>query len=278
MPSSGQTAMVNLPSYLYGTPPDPLLLLSRQPLIRPNSGNCKDIARDLLLFLTLYLPLHPGQSLPSQLPARKLQPSNIQPARRNLHVLAHSMGAQSALLIAAHAPDLFASLTLFDPAIIPPGDIGTAFFKIPKDRLAFGFPFHHQDTASLRASLDVNRRTKGWDPRVKQLYAEHGLSPDGKLVAHPRLEWALYYDQETALQCFDRLGDIKAPMNFVVPKRPLAVPLGMLGEIVKGLRGKAKVTVLEGVTHSLCHEKVEECAGVVVGWLMNSRRMREARL
>ncbi|MCO5585444.1 hypothetical protein L7F22_039377 [Adiantum nelumboides] len=121
MPMSGESATINPKGYLYGIE--------------------KDIARDLLIFLTSYLPLQAGQELPFELPIRSFDYNDpkIQPVRQNLHLIAHSMGGQASILACSHAPQIAQSLTLIDPAIIPPGKVLERYSKIDKKAFALAY-------------------------------------------------------------------------------------------------------------------------------------------
>ncbi|KAJ5322695.1 hypothetical protein N7452_010984 [Penicillium brevicompactum] len=263
MPSSGQTALLNPRGYLY--------------------GNEKDITRDILLFVTAYLPLTAAQVLPEQLVARQPTLQGPQPVRRNVHVLAHSLGAQCAILAAAHAPDIFASLTVMDPAMIPSGKINKAFTKLPKDTLCTNLRYSHPSLDSVVTDLRTNKRTRGWDKRVIDIFTRRGVIPDSKgfrLIAHPRLEWALYYDKETPAQCFDRLTNIKVPLHTIMPTRPFAVPPKQLETIVGGLSQPTKITWIANTTHQLPLERPDECADAAASWLasISQKTLNRARL
>lgn len=237
------------------------------------SGNEKDIARDLLLFITAYLPLHAGEALPSELLPRHPTDKPRQPVRADLHVVSHSLGAQAAMIIAAHAPDLFSSLAVFDPAMIPPGKVQQAFFKLPKALFCTGLPYTYASHSELKTELRHNRRTRQWDEQVMELFVEHGTieAADGtvRLIANPRLEWALYYDQETPTQCSQRMSDIRVPLLAVMPPKPFAIPPKMLEQAMAeiGRRQKARLAWVPGTTHQLPLERVGECAEHVVNWL-----------
>lgn len=234
-------------------------------------ANEKDIARDLMLFVTAYLSLQATQDLPAELEPRTLNGDGRQLVRQHLHVVSHSLGAQSAILMAAHAPGLFASLTVFDPAMIPDGKIREAFVKMPKDVLCLGIPFAYRTRADFEAQIARNRRTRTWDKRIAKIFVEHAAveADQGTLVltGHPRLEWALYYDQETPTQCFDRLSDVRTPFNAVMPSKPFAVPAKLLEKQFSKFPQKARLTWISDSTHQLPFEHVDRCAESVVDWL-----------
>lgn len=245
-------------------------------------GNEKDIARDLLLFITSYLPLAPGGDIPYELEARTTNTVQSQPVRQDLHVIGHSLGAQSAILISAHAPDLFASLTIIDPAIIPNGKVLKAFQALPKDVLCTGLSYTYPNREALRQVIKKNRRTRGWDDRITNIFVERGTidNEDGsiRLVSHPQLEWALYYDQETPTHAYDRLSDLTVPLNAIMPSRPFAVPPKMFAADVGKLKQRTQVTWIEKATHQLPFEKVDECSDIVVKWLKIMDTARASKL
>jgi len=246
-------------------------------------ANEKDITRDLLLFITAYLPLEPGQDLPDQLSPRLPATNPDQPTRKHLHVIAHSLGAQAAILASVHAPAIFSSITVADPAMIPSGKINTAMAKLPKDIYCLNLPERFPTRASVEKELQVNKRTRGWDERVSRIFAQHGVVPDesGKgfrLAAQPRLEWALYYDKQTPTECYDRLMDVAVPFHAIMPARPFAVPPAMFKADVAKMKQKTSVRWLEGTTHQVLYEKMDACTAFVVQWLSEVAGLSRARL
>jgi len=252
MPMSGETALANPRGYLY--------------------GNEKDIARDVLHFLTAYLPLQPGGKLEETLPYRAPQGDKAQQITRpNLHVAAHSLGAQSALLIAAHAPELFASLTVFDPAIVPPGKILDGFSKLPNDVFCTMLGERWPSRKALREAVKKNKRMGGWDDRIIDAFVERGVveEADGslRLAAPPRLEWALYFDKETPSHTFDRIPDVRVPLQAVMPARPFATPPKLFQKIFDGLPQPKRLVWVDNVTHQLFYERLDDSAAHIVSFI-----------
>ncbi|KAF5570081.1 hypothetical protein FPANT_13819, partial [Fusarium pseudoanthophilum] len=138
MPLSGQTAKANPVGYLY--------------------ANEKDIVRDLLLLLTAYLPVQPGKELPKYLQPRTPTDKAQQPTRQNLHVFAHSLGAQASILASVHAPNIFSSLMVVDPAMIPAGKINDAMTKLPKEIFCLGLKETFPDRNAVETALCENKR------------------------------------------------------------------------------------------------------------------------
>ncbi|KAI1014863.1 hypothetical protein LB503_004015 [Fusarium chuoi] len=261
MPLSGQTAKSNSLGYLY--------------------ANEKDIVRDLLLFLTAYLPVQPGGELPKYLEPRKPTARAQQTTRQNLHVFAHSLGAQAAILASVHAPNIFSSLMVADPAMIPAGKINDAMAKLPKDIFCLGLKQNFPDRNAVENTLRETKRTRNWDERAIRMFTQHGVVPDEnggvKLIANPRLDWALWYDKQTPAECYDRFKDISVPLLAIMPKRPFAVPAKMFEADVKKLKGRADVKWVEG-THQVVYERMDDCVGFVGEWLGDIAGEKRAKL
>ena len=107
------------------------------------------------------MPVKAQKDLPERLEYRLPKSNGRQEIRENVHVIAHSMGAQSAILAAVHAPQLFSSLTIFDPAIVPPGKVLEGFVKLPNDVFCTLIPEHVQSRDELREIVGKNKRTNG---------------------------------------------------------------------------------------------------------------------
>ena len=231
----------------------------------------KDIARDILLFVTAYLPLEAKTVLPYNLAARKPSHDGVHPVRQELNVVAHSLGALCAMLAAAHAPKIFSSLTIIDPGIIPPGKIWEMYIRMPKEVMSIGLKEQYADREALVADLKKNRRTRGWDTRVLQKFVEKGTVCDEegsiRLAAHPRLEWALYFDKDTPKQGYAYMLDIQTPWNAIMPTRPFAVPPERLTADVARLPQKTRITWIPNSTHQLPNEFPDLCANVTALWL-----------
>ncbi|OAR02325.1 hypothetical protein LLEC1_00445 [Akanthomyces lecanii] len=142
-------------------------------------GNKKDITCDLLIFIIGYLPVRPRNNLPESLPFRALSLNRTQFTRPNLHIIAHSLGAQAAILSAAYTPNIFSSLSVMDLAIIPGGKIVEAFAKLPKELFYMQLEEQHSSREDLIAALQTNKRTCGWDARVATLFAEKAVHSHG---------------------------------------------------------------------------------------------------
>ncbi|KAG9504830.1 hypothetical protein J7337_004808 [Fusarium musae] len=261
MPLSGQTAKANPVGYLY--------------------ANEKDIVRDLLLFLTAHLPVLPGKELPKYLQPRKPISQAQQPTRQNLHVFAHSLGAQAAILASVHAPSIFSSLMVVDPAMIPAGKINDAMKKLPKEIFCLGLKESFRDRKAVENALRENKRTRNWDSRAIGMFTQHGVVPNEKggvkLIAHPRLDWALWYDKQTPTECYDRFKDISVPLLAIMPKRPFAVPAKMFEADAGKLKGRVDVKWVEG-THQVVYERMDECVGFVGEWLGDIAGEKRAKL
>lgn len=248
---------------------------------RIETGNEKDITRDLLMFVTGYLPVRPQDNLPESLPFRAPSLNGTQFTRPNLHVIAHSLGAQAAILSAAHAPKIFSSLSVMDPAMIPGGKIVEAFAKLPKELFCMQLEEQHSSLEDLIAALQANKRTCGWDARVATVFAEKAVvqASDGsiRLIAQPRLEWALYYDKETPTHCYDRLKDVTTPFNAIMPTKPFAVPPKMFEADVATMEQATRITWLPKTTHQMPFERVDQCARLIAEWLYDRYNAKDEK-
>lgn len=246
------------------------------------AGNEKDLARDLLLFVTAYLPPDFQEDLPTNLVAHRPSSNGRQRTRENLHTVGHSLGAKSSILVAAHAPDLFASITCFDPAVIPRGPIQKAFCAIPKDALTLGLQLNYPSREHVIRALSKNRRTRGWDDRVRRIFTDRGVMADdqgkARLCTHPRLDWAICYDQETVVHTYEALVDVTCPINLVLPPKPFAAPTKALKAILDNLPQETRLSCIRDTTHHLPWEKVEESTECVVAWLGDINRRPSAKL
>lgn len=92
-------------------------------------ANEKDSARDVSAFVAVYLYM--GASFPARLQPRSVEKGGrpVQ-TRRDLLFFGHSLCAHGALLVSAHAPQLFRGLVVLDPPVVPAGKILDAFAKI----------------------------------------------------------------------------------------------------------------------------------------------------
>lgn len=249
----------------------------------PLTGNEKDITRDILHFITAYLPVKAQADLPDRLEYRAPKSTGRQESRENVHVISHSMGAQSAILATVHAPELFSSLTIFDPAIVPPGKILEGFTKLPNDVFCTLIPEHVQSRNALREIVGKNKRTNGWDKRAVDMFVERGVIEDKerggfRLTSPPRLEWALYYDKETPVHAFDRLQDLQIPLNAIMPSRPFATPPKLFEKIFHALPQEKRLVWVPNTTHQLVYERIDDCAENVCEWLKSRSKDSKPRL
>lgn len=187
------------------------------------------------------------------------------------------------MLACVHAPTVFESLTVIDPAMIPAGKINDTMAKLPKELLCLGLLERFADRTSVEKELRKNKRTQGWDDRAVQMFTQYGVVPDesGKgfrLAAHPRLEWALYYDEQTPAECYDRLTDISVPLQAIMPSRPFAVPPNMFEADMRKMKQETEIRWVEGTTHQVVYEKMGPCTTFVADWLTRMAGEKRARL
>lgn len=145
-----------------------------------------------------------------------------------------------------------------------------------------GIRYTHANREALAEAIQSNRRTQGWDDRIKKIFVDRAAvtATDGtlRLTSHPRLEWALYYDQETPSHTYDRLADIRVPLNAIMPVRPFAVPAKMFEADVAKLPQKTRLTWIPKTTHQLPFERIDECTDLVVAWLDSVAGRQHAKL
>ncbi|ENH63245.1 hypothetical protein FOC1_g10009140 [Fusarium oxysporum f. sp. cubense race 1] len=226
-----------------------------------------------------------GQTAKANSPTSLCNPSksyrSIFNLRQNLHVFSHSLGAQAAILASVHAPNIFSSLMVVDPAMIPAGKINDAMTKLPKEIFCLGLKENFPDRNAVENALRENKRTRNWDERAIRMFTQHGLVPNDKggvkLIAHPRLDWALWYDKQTPAECYDRFRDISVPLLAIMPKRPFAVPAKMFEADVKKLKERVYVRWVEG-THQVVYERMDDCVGFVGEWLGDIAGEKRAKL
>lgn len=178
------------------------------------------------------------------------------------------------MLCAAHAPNILSSLTAIDPAMIPSGKTVKMYAKLPKDVYCLMLNARYADRESLASDLRSNKRTRAWHEQAVRTFVDRALVPDEKgpgpgfrLSAHPRLEWALYYDKETPTQCYDRLTDLRMPLNLIMPERPFAVSPKQLTADIAKMPQKTRIAWIANATHQVPYERPEECARAVASWL-----------
>ncbi|CAO1639604.1 unnamed protein product [Sympodiomycopsis kandeliae] len=227
----------------------------------------KDSARDILAFVAMYLPTEVTSELPYRLQPRKIKKGD-QPIqlRRDLFFLGHSLSAQGALLVSAHAPQLFRGLIVLDPPVVPAGKILGAFAKFPSDVFVVGLNESKvKDSESARELVQKSRRSQGWTSEAIEIFLHTGFRPDGswRLVMRPNNEYLTYHDKETPSHTFDRLRDVIRPLLWISPEKPFAIPAPLMPKLLPG----QQVVMMKGVTHSLPYEKPEPIAVEAAGWI-----------
>lgn len=166
----GSTAIYNASS-IRST--DPQVLLSNQHRIVDSN----DYARDLLQFLTCYLPSalestsQQDAPLPTVLP---FSPPSLPP--RRLVGLGHSFGATSLLQLCVHLPELFESICAVEPILVREPLVDKAA-RIPLAKFTL---FKADQWPSLHAASQAfakDRMLSAWDPRVRSAFVAGGLYP-----------------------------------------------------------------------------------------------------
>ncbi|OAV99340.1 hypothetical protein PTTG_04581 [Puccinia triticina 1-1 BBBD Race 1] len=176
-----------------------------------------DNARDLLNFVLLYLPEQHSSdsSLPMVLPPldcphpQLLQLDKSPPLNtcgpvcwrhRRLGLMGHSLGGCASMLAVTSIPELFAEVTLVDPAIAPTHgtDISAAIRLVS---LAVTRQNEWESRAAALKKFRTNKTFYGrWDPLVLKRYVEHALESD-QLV---KLKCNKLHEASVFTQCHGR--------------------------------------------------------------------------
>lgn len=135
-----------------------------------------DYARDLLQFLTCYVPdaleaTLQGSALPTILP---FSPPRI--PRQKVVGLGHSFGATSLLQLCVHLPHLFESICAVEPILVRDALVDKAT-RIPLARFTLLKPDEWPSRAAASESFAQDRMLSAWDPRVRAAFTAGALFP-----------------------------------------------------------------------------------------------------
>lgn len=137
-----------------------------------------DYARDLLQFLTCYLPSalestrhEAAAPLPTVLPYAAPR----SPARR-LVGIGHSFGATSLLQSCVHLPDLFESLCVVEPILVREA-LADGARRVPLAKLTLLKPDEWPSRSAAMKSFAKDRMLSTWDTRVQSAFAAGALCP-----------------------------------------------------------------------------------------------------
>ncbi|EPQ51885.1 hypothetical protein GLOTRDRAFT_123030 [Gloeophyllum trabeum ATCC 11539] len=247
-----------------------------------NDGNLgglydwQDHARDILAFLTAYLPASPSStssSLPTFLP-RVPAPLSAHRAQhgytsRTLVAIGHSFGGCTTALAATARPALFSALVLVDPVIIPHGCYPPRTVRgLVRGALARREGWRSR--AEARRVLDRSPFFAAWDPEALGVYVECGLVAQEGAGAGVRLktsgvqEAILFTDTRVPAETFERLAALPArvALHWVMPGRPAELGRREMGERCWRRRANAGNVVVERASHLV---------GVLVFFVLGAR-------
>jgi len=134
----------------------------------PDQSSCavnhNDLARDLLQFLLHFLPLRSERAA-----ALPFHPAAEAPRSRGILGIGSSVGATALLAAAYERPELFRTLVLSEPILVPPQQVA-ASRRVPLP----AFALRRQDTwksrEHARSSIDRDPMLASWTNEAKDLY------------------------------------------------------------------------------------------------------------
>jgi pimeloyl-ACP methyl ester carboxylesterase len=139
------------------------------------SDDWADNARDILNFLTHYLPDTPVPNLPLHLAPVPLPAASARTSTgltsRTLVGVGHSLGGVSTAWAAAHCSALFAALVLLDPIVESRAAYSAAALPAGAAKRRTHWPSREE----ARAALAANPFFGAWAPAVLDGYVEHGM-------------------------------------------------------------------------------------------------------
>ncbi|KAG6841357.1 hypothetical protein C0991_011900 [Blastosporella zonata] len=206
-----------------------------------------DNARDILNFLTFYLPTKASASrLPThlaRLPSDETGFRQNNPFRhRTLVAVGHSYGGCTTTLAALTLPKLFSSIFLIDPVIVKP--TGNLLHESGRaNKLVQGAILRRETWSSREEALRVLSQSPffgAWDPSVLKLYIECGTydtrdpetgNPIIRLKMPGMQEAIVFSETHTEFEVFERLPtlDERIELRWVVPGKPDAGEFGPPG-------------------------------------------------
>ncbi|PWN54245.1 alpha/beta-hydrolase [Violaceomyces palustris] len=235
-----------------------------------------DYARDLLLFLTCYLPGALEASRGSPLgPALAYSPPRL--ASRKVIGLGHSFGATSLLQLGVHLPDLFESICVIEPILIRDALVEKGR-KIPLARFTLMKKASWSSREEARRDLVKDRTSSSWDPRVRDAFVAGALCQGRK--------------EEEVDRCCDRVAEAlcirgnrpgiqlatgtlrhlpsRVKVLYISCSKPLLSPLEEVRSVAEGQIANLDFETLDG-SHSLPQEMPDTIADLVRSSLIRNR-------
>jgi pimeloyl-ACP methyl ester carboxylesterase len=147
------------------------LLTSQHRIVDSN-----DYARDMILFLTCYLPqiLSNKDEKSSSVTLPYTSPRLT---KHKIVAIGHSFAGTSMLQASVHLPDLFESIAVIEPIIIHESWMKQAI-KIPLSQFTLMKKDHWPSRVEARQEFAKDRMTASWDPRVIDCFVAGGLYED----------------------------------------------------------------------------------------------------
>jgi len=247
-----------------------------------DSFDWADHARDILNFVANYLPESGAQDVSTHLPAIGRDISGYRLTRgfqdRTLVALGHSFGGCSATRAALHAPQLFSSLVLVDPVILPSYKIVDGGFAWMSKRCV---PALSRRTmwSSREEALNLFLKSpffQVWHPDALRAYVDYGIAPDFasnvvKLKCSGYQEAVVFSDGLVARETWELLSqlDEKIEVYFIMAGTGAEVSGGedAAQQVVWRRRGNCSHVRVGGAGHLITQEKPRELAILVADFL-----------
>lgn len=162
-----------------------------------------DYARDLLQFLTCYLPgalnlARRGSDFPTVLPfSRPSLPS------RPIIGLGHSFGATALLQVGVHLPDVFESICVVEPILVREALVEKAS-RIPLARFTLLKQDEWPSRSAASEAFAKDRMLSAWDARVRSAFVAGGLFPTSSNASSKKLGEVT---QDSVQRCCNRVSE-----------------------------------------------------------------------
>jgi len=241
-----------------------------------------DHARDILNFVTNYLPVSGTQDVPTHLPAIGQDISRHRLDNgfrdRTLVALGHSFGGCSATRAALHAPNLFSSLVLVDPVILPSYKIVDGGFAWMSKRCV---PALSRRTTWSSREEALNSFLKSsffqtWHADALRAYVDYGIAADSannvvKLKCSGYQEAIVFSDGLVARETWELLDQLneKIELYFIMAGIGAEVSGGedAAQQVVWRRRRNCSNVRVGGAGHLITQEKPKELSLLVADFL-----------
>ncbi|KAI0636106.1 alpha/beta-hydrolase [Trametes polyzona] len=254
-----------------------------------------DLTRDILNFLSTYLPNEPGAFIDTVL--QPVSPcSESKAPRRKVVGIGHSFGGTILARAAIDRPYLFESLVLVEPIIFSaafqdrgPGPGRGMLEFLFTSTLAKQPAFASEDEA--RAYFKMYPTSARWDPRILEVVMQHGLIADHeheqetngdalesaegrvRLKTRPFDETVVTYGWRSAHEVWSALPNIepRLSLHWIMSGKSAAWTGGraMTRRTVWRRPTNASNVLIPGAGHSILQEKPDELAGEVFAFLFS---------